>query len=107
MLSPHVFLLAILFRHNAFISEELNANPHLLSNLKVFPSAKELRLKLKDSMVNKFVFRRCEKTASGFVMPKGAGHHPRDNGQLNAPHRQDPGFRAKHDLLLSSLHGQE
>lgn len=31
LLSPHVFFLAILFRHRAFLSETLNDNPHMLS----------------------------------------------------------------------------
>lgn len=50
MLSPQVFLLAILFRHRAFLSDDLNDNPHMLSTLKVFAGAKELPPKLKDRL---------------------------------------------------------
>lgn len=47
LLSPHVFLLAILYRHRAFKSERLNDNLGILYSLKLFPGENELRLALK------------------------------------------------------------
>ncbi|CAJ2503094.1 Uu.00g104880.m01.CDS01 [Anthostomella pinea] len=67
-LSPHVFLLAVLFRHRAFLSEPLNNDPHLLSRLKIHPSGNELPLSLKPELNDVHLFRRTKKTLAGFVM---------------------------------------
>lgn len=67
-LSPHVFLLSILFRHRAFYSDMLNDNPHYLSELKIDPNDSELPLCFKEDILNHYVFRQCKKTASGFTM---------------------------------------
>ena len=89
LLSPHVFFLAILFRHRAFLSERLNDNPHILSEcapamldmpcgtlltssragkLLIHPSGNELPLSLKEEMRDQYIFRQTEKTPMGFVM---------------------------------------
>ncbi|KAG6354084.1 hypothetical protein INS49_005055 [Diaporthe citri] len=68
LLSPHVFLLAILFRRHAFMLESLNDNPHMLSELHVHPSGNELPLSLKDEIKGRYIFRRCVKTSIGFSM---------------------------------------
>lgn len=68
LLSPHVFLLAILFRHEAFVSEQLNKNPHRLGELRIHPSTNELALPFKEEVQDKYVFRQCDKTSTGFVM---------------------------------------
>lgn len=65
---PHVFLLSILFRHRAFLSDELNENPHKLAELGPSPQARELPLDLKDDILDRYVFRKCEKTSLGIVM---------------------------------------
>lgn len=68
LLSPHVFLLAILIRNRAFKNESLNDNPHLLSTLKIHPDSNELRLVLKDELKNEFLFRRTVRGIGGYVM---------------------------------------
>lgn len=66
LLSPHVFLLAILYRHRAFKSERLNDNLGLLDSLKLSPSENEMRLALKPEIMDKFIFRRALKTPFGY-----------------------------------------
>lgn len=68
LLSPHVFLLAVLFKNRAFQSESLNNDPHLLSTLKVHTSANQLRWTIKEDFSNTYLFRKCEKTVNGFAM---------------------------------------
>lgn len=70
LLSPHLLLLAVLFKNRAFQSESLNDDPHLLSTLKVHPNANQLRLTLKDEFSEVFLFRQCEKTVGGIGMPQ-------------------------------------
>lgn len=64
-LSPHIFLLAILFRHQAFASPTLNNNPHQLDTMQIHPMDEELELGLKPEFADRFVFRRAVKTALG------------------------------------------
>lgn len=69
-LSPHVFLLAVLFRRQAFDSN-LNADgPHGLSNLRIKEGENELPIYLKPELSEDFVFRRVEKTISGYQMSR-------------------------------------
>lgn len=69
LLSPHVFLLSILFRHRAFNSERLNDNPHRLSELRIIGEhKKELVLPLKDNIKTQYIFRQYEKTGLGFAL---------------------------------------
>lgn len=68
ILSPHVFLLAILFRHEAFDSDDLNNNPHRLSELDIHPEASELPFHIKEEMKDRFIFRQCEKLSTGWEM---------------------------------------
>lgn len=67
-LSPHIFLLAILFRIRAFDSESLNNNPHLLSTLNCHPGSNQLRLTLRDDIGEDFLFRQCVKGVLGYEM---------------------------------------
>ncbi|KAK5637510.1 hypothetical protein RRF57_013225 [Xylaria bambusicola] len=66
LLSPHVFLLAILFKHRAFLSDGLNNNPDSLHKLQIYPGAKQLRLALKPEIEEKFIFRAPLKEFRGF-----------------------------------------
>ncbi|KAI0855985.1 C2H2 finger domain protein [Xylaria cubensis] len=67
-LSPHVFLLAILFKHQAFLSDGLNNNSHVLSQLKVFPESNELPLTLKPEVKDIYVFRKPVKRFLGYEL---------------------------------------
>lgn len=68
LLSPHVFLLAILFKNRAFEAETLNDNPRLLSTLKIHPKANQLRLGLKKELGSRPLFRRSVKRFWGYEM---------------------------------------
>ncbi|KAF7521542.1 hypothetical protein G7054_g12426 [Neopestalotiopsis clavispora] len=68
LLSPHVFLLAVLFRHRAFKAEALNDSPNILHTLKVPQDCFELPLSFKDDIKDKFVFRQAIKTSGGYQM---------------------------------------
>lgn len=69
LLSPHVFLLALLFRHRAFRAENLNNNPHALADLDIYEGEHELPLPLKAEFDDVYVFRRAEQDpAGGFTM---------------------------------------
>ena len=68
LLSPRVFLLAILFRHRAFESEGLNDNPDKLSALRISPKANQLRLGLKRKMEDLPLFRQCVLGIEGYEM---------------------------------------
>ncbi|KAI1260377.1 hypothetical protein F5Y18DRAFT_432325 [Xylariaceae sp. FL1019] len=57
LLSPYIFLLAILFRHRVFKSEALNNAPHLLSTLKVPENCFEMPLGFKKEVKSQYVFR--------------------------------------------------
>ncbi|KAF3768443.1 hypothetical protein M406DRAFT_71451 [Cryphonectria parasitica EP155] len=65
-LSPHVFLLAILFRHKAFKSASLNESPHTLGSLRVADGERRTKLALRPDFAEKFVFRKAVQTAAGF-----------------------------------------
>lgn len=56
LLSPHVFLLGILFRHRAFRSEPLNDSPDKLSTINIFKGEDELLLPLKEELRDVCVF---------------------------------------------------
>lgn len=66
LLSPHVFLLGILFRHRAFRSEPLNDSPDKLSTIDIFKGEDELLLPLKEELRDVCVFRRAKETLTGF-----------------------------------------
>lgn len=76
LLSPHIFLLALLFRHRAFDSDLLNDKPHMISTMEISDSTDELELFLKDNMRDKFIFRRCIKASMGFVMVSSSVSQP-------------------------------
>lgn len=67
-LSPHVFLLAILFGIRAFNSESLNNDSHLLSTFNCHPGSNQLRLTLRDDIGEDFLFRQCVKGVLGYEM---------------------------------------
>ncbi|KAI0465727.1 hypothetical protein F4859DRAFT_507826 [Xylaria cf. heliscus] len=62
LLSPHVFLLAILYRHRAFETENLNTSPAILNKLRIHPSRNEFPLHLRSNLNNIFIFRRAVKS---------------------------------------------
>ncbi|KAI1260376.1 hypothetical protein F5Y18DRAFT_432324 [Xylariaceae sp. FL1019] len=68
LLSPHTFLLSLLFCHRVFVSEALNDNPHTLDILRVHPQSNELCLRIKDSWKEKPLFRKCIKGPLGYVV---------------------------------------
>jgi hypothetical protein len=65
MLSPHVFLEGVLFRHRAFEAPSLTC-PDAVGRLDIHPGEWELRLPLKASMDDIYVFRRAVKTLVGY-----------------------------------------
>lgn len=67
LLSPHVFLLGILFRHRAFRATTLTS-PAQLANLDIHPQELELPLPLKDELKETHIFRRAVKTLTGFEL---------------------------------------
>ena len=68
LLSPHVFLLAILVHNRAFLNEELNDNPAKISELRISPTASELPLALKPQFNQMPLFRRAQQAANGYRM---------------------------------------
>lgn len=66
LLSPHVFLLAILIRHRAFKAQALNDAPEKLCELRVHPTSNELPLTLRPELNDTHIFRRAERTVTGF-----------------------------------------
>ncbi|KAK3318207.1 C2H2 finger domain protein [Apodospora peruviana] len=67
MLSPHVFLEGILFRHLAFDAPSLTC-PDAVSKLGIHPGEWELCLPLKASVDDVYIFRRAVKTLIGYEM---------------------------------------
>ncbi|KAH7302950.1 C2H2 finger domain protein [Stachybotrys elegans] len=70
LLSPQVFLLAILFRHKAFEASSLTS-PECISKLTIHPGENELPIPLKASMDDTYIFRRTILTLTGYeISPK-------------------------------------
>ncbi|KAI1839461.1 hypothetical protein JX266_014328 [Neoarthrinium moseri] len=65
LLNTHIFLLGILFRHQAFRSPSLVA-PHQLNELDIHPGEHEMPLPLRSDLQNVYVFRRAVKTLTGY-----------------------------------------
>jgi hypothetical protein len=70
VLSSHVFILAILFRHEAFLSPGLNKNPDLSGTFRIFPVEDKLRLPLRPEIQEMFLFRKAARKLSGWGMGK-------------------------------------
>lgn len=64
-MSPHVYLLAILFRHKAWKSDDLNNDYDLIDTIDVWPGENETRLALREDIQDDFIFRRSAPTISG------------------------------------------
>ncbi|KAK7229589.1 hypothetical protein V2G26_001759 [Clonostachys chloroleuca] len=64
-LSPHVYLLGILFRHQVFKAPSLTS-PDKLDMLDIHAGEKELPLPLKREFEDRLVFRRAVKTLTGY-----------------------------------------
>lgn len=69
-LSPHIFLLAILFKHRAFLAEDLNNNPDSLHRLRISPDSRELQLFLKPEMQDVYLFRKPIKEFTGWSLSR-------------------------------------
>lgn len=67
LLSPHVFLFGILFRHKAFRAWKL-ISASQLDTVEIHPDERELRLPLREDLDNVYIFRRAVKTLKGFEM---------------------------------------
>ncbi len=67
LLSPHVFLLGLLFANNAFQASGLTS-PEQLRVLDIHPEEQELPLPLKESLSETFVFRKAIATLAGYIM---------------------------------------
>lgn len=66
MLSPHAYLLAVLFRHRAFHSKSLNNNPDTLVTINLHPKGgDEIKLPLQANMADVFLFRRSRRMPLG------------------------------------------
>ncbi|KAJ2981518.1 hypothetical protein NUW58_g6667 [Xylaria curta] len=68
LLSPHVFLLAILYRYRAFETEGLNASLATLNKLRIYPSGNEFPLHLRPDFDNVFIFCRAAKSITGYTI---------------------------------------
>lgn len=68
-LSPHVFLLAILFRRRVLRSNELNDDPAMLAKLKVVENDKQLSLPLNEDVLGEYLFRGAERDPLGGYVP--------------------------------------
>jgi hypothetical protein len=64
LLSPHVFLLGVLFRHRAFLAPSLTSSQKL-DNLDIHPGELELPLPLKKELDETYVFRRAVQDLTG------------------------------------------
>ena len=64
MLSPHVFLLGMLFKARAFKSPSIDC-PERLYSLKVLKGLNEQLLPLQDNMNNEFIFYKAIREAQG------------------------------------------
>ncbi|UQC77422.1 C2H2 finger domain-containing protein [Colletotrichum lupini] len=69
LLSPHVFLLGIIFRYRAFCAPSLTS-PHHLQSLDIHPGEKELPLPLREDLNQTFIFRRAVETLTGYQMSR-------------------------------------
>lgn len=69
IVSPHVFLLGILFANQAFEVDDLTSADQL-SGLDIMQGDQELPLPLKASLRDVFVFRKAKKTADRYAMTK-------------------------------------
>ncbi|KAK1658505.1 C2H2 finger domain-containing protein [Colletotrichum godetiae] len=67
LLSPHVFLLGILFRHRAFRAPSLTS-PDQLKKLDICPGELELPLPLREDLDDTYIFRRAILTTTGYVL---------------------------------------
>ena len=65
LLSPHVFLLGILFRHQAFRARNLTM-PHQLKRLDIHPGELEMQLPLREDLNDVYVFRRAVQSLTSF-----------------------------------------
>lgn len=79
LLSPHIFLLTILFQHRAFKSEILNNNPQLLYTSKIEAGENQIKVELHPNIINTHVFRRTEKTVTSLQM----GTRPIDRSMIS------------------------
>ncbi|KAI9146617.1 C2H2 finger domain-containing protein [Paramyrothecium foliicola] len=67
LLSPHVFLLGILFRHRAFQAKRL-VSCRDIERLDIHPGELELPMPLRSDLNDTFVFRRAIKMVTGYEM---------------------------------------
>ncbi|KAK1989918.1 C2H2 finger domain-containing protein, partial [Colletotrichum falcatum] len=67
LLSPHVFLLGILFHHKAFRASSLTT-PYQLKELDIHDGELELALPLREDLNNVYIFRRAILTNAGYVL---------------------------------------
>ncbi len=65
LLSPHIFLLGILFRHGAFGARNLTS-PDQLKTLDIHHGELEMQLPLREDLNDVYVFRRAVQTLTGF-----------------------------------------
>lgn len=86
LLSPHIFLLAILFKHRVFKAEALNNDPNILSTLKVPDDCFQLPLGFKDDVKEHYVsfgdfLRHTDANSSTGVSPSDQDHPGLQNFQ--------------------------
>lgn len=67
LLNPHIFLLGIIFRHQAFSSKYLTS-PEKLNGLDIHAGDRELPLPLRKDLKDIFIFRDVIKTVTGYEM---------------------------------------
>lgn len=80
-LSPHVFILAILSRHQAFLSDDLNEDLGVLDTMPIPAGDDESEIALKPEILDKFVFRRA---ARHFSLGYSISDHPITQGMMTA-----------------------
>lgn len=69
LLSPQLFLLGILFRHQAFRASSLTSAQHL-DNLDIHPGERELPLPLKKEFDDVYIFRRAVESLTGYELSR-------------------------------------
>ncbi|KAK4119399.1 C2H2 finger domain-containing protein [Parathielavia appendiculata] len=73
LLSPHVFLLALLFRHKAFLAPHLTS-PEGIEKLDIYPGENELPIPLRSDLNDIYIFRKAIKTATGYQISLNEGN---------------------------------
>jgi hypothetical protein len=79
-MSPHVFLLGLMFADKVFSNSELT--PELLLQLKIRDGCHSLEVPLKEEMKDVYVFRKCGSTAMNLITTRERLPYPTIKAQM-------------------------